>query len=417
MPKRSNSYIKITRCRLCNSKKIIQIYNFGLVPIGNNLQQSKLRSINCPKYPLSLMQCTSCNHFQLSISVNPKTLYAKNYTYLTGTTKTFKKHFSNYSDWVIKKCKIKKKSLVLDIGSNDGTCLNYFKKNKMNVVGIDPANKPCRIANKKGIKTINNFFNKKVSCSIKEKYGQFDFITSHNVLAHTENLKEIFLAIYDILKENAYFCFEIGYFKEVIKHNLFDTIYHEHLDYHHTKPLVKFLRNIGFSVIDLSTNKIQGGTLRLLLQKKNLKLKIKKVDNFIKKEDNFFKKIKIKDKFKNFNRILLNLNSYIKKEIIKNREIYAYGSPTKASLLLINSKLNIKMIKNSFEDNPLKCNKYIPGTDIKIINTKKIKMKTKSIIVILAWNFFKEIEMKLKKHKFNNTKLLIPLPKIKIKKI
>jgi SAM-dependent methyltransferase len=416
VPKKSNSYNKITQCRLCNSKKIKQIYNFGLIPIGNNLQQSQLQSINCKKYPLLLMQCISCNHFQLSISVNPETLYAKNYTYLTGTTKTFKKHFSDYTDWAIKKCKIKKKSLILDIGSNDGTCLEYFKKNKMRVVGVDPAKKPCKIANDKGIKTINNFFNKKVSSNIKEKYGQFDFITSHNVLAHTENLQEIFSLIYGILKKNAYFCFEIGYFKEVIKNNLFDTIYHEHLDYHHAKPLVKFLRNIGFGVIDLSTNKIQGGTLRLLLQKKKL-LKIKKVENFIREEDNFFKKINIKDKFKNFNRILLNLNSYIKKEIIKNKNIYAYGSPTKASLLLINSKLNIKMIKNSFEDNPLKCNKYIPGTDIKIINTKKIKMKKRSIIVILAWNFFKEIEMRLKKKKINETKILIPLPEIKIRKI
>jgi 2-polyprenyl-3-methyl-5-hydroxy-6-metoxy-1,4-benzoquinol methylase len=415
--KKSNSYKQITQCRLCNSKKIKQIYNFGLIPLGNNLQKSRLQSINCQKYPLSLMQCTACDHFQLSISVNPRILYAKNYTYLTGVTKTFKKHFSDYSNWLIKKCKIKKGSLILDIGSNDGTCLNYFKKNKMKVIGIDPAKKPCQIANDKGIKTINNFFNEKISSSMKKKYGQFDFITSHNVLAHTENIKEIFLSIYNILKKDAYFCFEIGYFKEVVKHNLFDTIYHEHLDYHHAKPLVKFLQNIGFSVIDLSTNKIQGGTLRLLLQKRKLKKKIKKVDEFIRQEEKFFKKIDIKDKFQNFKKTLLKLNSQIKKEINKNKTIYAYGSPTKASLLLINSKLNIDIIKNSFEDNSLKCNKYIPGTDIKILNTKKIKMDLDSIIIILAWNFSKEIEVRLKSQNIKNTKLFIPLPKMNIRKI
>ena len=93
MPKKFNSYKKIIQCRLCNSKKLKQVYDFGLIPLGNNLQKSSLQSINCQKYPLSLMQCTACNHFQLSISVNPKILYAKNYTYLTGVTKTFKKHF------------------------------------------------------------------------------------------------------------------------------------------------------------------------------------------------------------------------------------------------------------------------------------------------------------------------------------
>ena len=417
MPKELNSYKNITQCRLCDSKKIKQIYNFGLIPLGNNLQKFRLQSINCKKYPLSLMQCSKCNHFQLSISVNPKILYAKNYTYLTGVTKTFKKHFSDYSNWIIKKCKIKKGSLILDIGSNDGTCLNYFKKNKMKVIGIDPAKKPSKIANTNGINTINNFFNKETSSRIKKKYGQFDFITSHNVLAHTENIQEIFLSIFDLLKEDAYFCFEIGYFKEVVKHNLFDTIYHEHLDYHHATPLVKLLQSIGFSIIDLSTNKIQGGTLRLLLQKRKLKTKIKKVDKFIKQEEKFFKKINIKNKFQNFKETLLKLNLLIRKEIGKNKSIYAYGSPTKASLLLINSKLNINMIKNSFEDNPLKCNKYIPGTDIKIMNTKKIKIDLGSVIIILAWNFSKEIEMRLKSQNIRNAKLFIPLPKVNIRKI
>ena len=417
MPKELNSYKNITQCRLCDSKKIKQVYNFGLIPLGNNLQKFRLQSINCKKYPLSLMQCSKCNHFQLSISVNPKILYAKNYTYLTGVTKTFKKHFSDYSNWIIKKCKIKKGSLILDIGSNDGTCLNYFKKNKMKVIGIDPAKKPSKIANTNGINTINNFFNKETSSRIKKKYGQFDFITSHNVLAHTENIQEIFLSIFDLLKEDAYFCFEIGYFKEVVKHNLFDTIYHEHLDYHHAEPLVKLLQSIGFSIIDLSTNKIQGGTLRLLLQKRKLKTKIKKVDKFITQEEKFFKQINIKNKFQNFKETLLKLNLLIRKEINKNKSIYAYGSPTKASLLLINSKLNINMIKNSFEDNPLKCNKYIPGTDIKIMNTKKIKIDLGSVIIILAWNFSKEIEMRLKSQNIRNAKLFIPLPKVKIRKI
>jgi len=415
VPKKSNNYKKITLCRLCNSKKIKQVYNFGFIPLGNDLQKTRVQSINCQKYPLILMQCSKCNHFQLSISVNPKVLYAKNYTYLTGVTKTFMNHFSDYSDWIIKKCKIKKGSLVLDIGSNDGTCLQYFKKNKMRVLGVDPAKKPSNIANARGIKTINNFFNKKISSQIKKKYGKFDFITSHNVLAHTENIQEIFLSIYDLLKEDAYFCFEIGYFKEVVKNNFFDTIYHEHLDYHHAKPLVYFLKQIGFSVIDLSTNKIQGGTLRLLLQKR--KVKVKKVEKFIKNEKKFFDKISIKNKFQNFKNTLLALNLHVKKEISKNKTIYAYGSPTKASLLLINSKLNRNLIKNSFEDNSLKCNKYIPGTDIKIINTKKIKMNLKSIIIILAWNFSKEIEIRLKKQKIKNTKLFIPLPKMMIRKI
>ena len=287
----------------------------------------------------------------------------------------------------------------------------------MNVIGIDPAKKPCEIAKNKGIETINNFFSKEVAIKIKKKYGQLDFITSHNVLAHIENIQEVFLSAYDILKNDAYFCFEIGYFKEVIRHNLFDTIYHEHLDYHHSKPLVRFLEKIGFNVIDLSTNEIQGGTLRLLLQKSKKKKKLSKIRKFINREEKFFKKINIKDRFFNFKKTLLKLNFEIKKEILKNKIIFAYGSPTKASLVLLKSKLNKNIIKNTFEDNLLKCNKYIPGTDIKIINTKNIRLSSNSVIIILAWNFSKEIEIRLKNQNIRNTKLFIPLPKFNIRKI
>jgi SAM-dependent methyltransferase len=363
------------------------------------------------------MNCKKCNHFQLSISVNPKILYVKNYTYLTGVTKAFRKHFFDYSKWVIKKCSLKKNSSVLEIGSNDGTCLNFFKKKNMKVLGVDPANKPCAIANNKGIKTLNNFFNKKIANQIQKNFGKFDLITSHNVLAHTVNIKEIFESVFKILNQNAFFCFEIGYFKKVIEKNLFDTIYHEHLDYHHANPLIKVLEDIGFSILDISTNNIQGGTLRLLLQKKSKNIKVKKIKKFLRKEKIFFKKMDINKKFQDFNKALLLLNTQIMKEIKNKKNIYAYGSPTKASLLLIISRLNKMIIKNSLEDNILKCNKYIPGTDIKIINAEKIVLKRNSIVIILAWNFVKEIIERLKKKNVKNIKLFIPLPKFIVKKI
>jgi SAM-dependent methyltransferase len=363
VPKKLNKFKKITQCRLCNSKKIKQIYNFGLIPLGNDLKKYLSQSINCHKYPLSLMQCSICEHFQLSISVNPKILFAKNYTYLTGITETFKNHFEKYSKWIIKKCNLKKNSLIVDVGSNDGTCLSFFKKNKMQVLGVDPAKLPASLANKKKINTINKFFNTTTSNFILSNYGQVDFVTSHNVLAHTENIKEVFLSIFKILKIDGYFCFEIGYFRDVLKKNLFDTIYHEHLDYHHATPLINFLERIGFSIIDISTNDIQGGTLRILTQKReNFKKRNSKIKNFIKNEKIFFIKSKIKYKFQNFEKSINKLNKLINKAKMKHDNIFAYGSPTKASLLLIISRLNVGVIKNSFEDNQLKCKKYIPGS-------------------------------------------------------
>lgn len=416
MQKKFYKYKIFKNCRLCNSHNINVVNDFNPMPIGNDLKKNINDSIKSKKYPLKLMQCNNCNHFQLSISINPEILFAKNYSYLTGITNTFNKHFDKYSQWIIKKCKLKKNSLILDIGSNDGTCLSYFKKKQMKVLGIDPAKVAASLANKNKIKTLNNFFNEQTAELILNHYGEVDFITSHNVLAHTENIQEIFKSAFRILKINGYFCFEIGYFKDVIKKNFFDTIYHEHLDYHHATPLVKFLENIGFSIVNLSTNTIQGGTLRVLLRKrKKLAKKTLQVNKFIEKERVFFKQINIFEQFMNFNRSMLQLKQIV--STLKDNHIMAYGSPTKASLLLISSKLNKKIIKNTFEDNLLKCGKFIPGTDIKILSTFKLKKMKPKNIIILAWNFSTEIKQKLKNLKIKNINLIIPLPKPIIVKI
>ena len=410
----SKNFKKIVKCRLCKSSSLNEIYDFQSIPIGNDLRASRKSSLNAKKYPLKLMNCKKCNHFQLSVSINPKILFARNYTYLTGVTKTFNQHFEAYSNWVVKKCKLKRSSFILEIGSNDGSCLKFFKKKKMNVLGIDPAITPTEIARSKGIETINSFFNKENAKKIVKKYGNPDFITSHNVLAHIENIDETFLSIFKILNYGGFFCFEVGYLKEVIRNNYFDTIYHEHLDYHHATPLIKFLEKIGFSIIDISTNKIQGGSLRILTRKQHKKERSYKIDNFIKKETAFFKKKKILNNFIFFNKQIKILNNSVMKIYKKKQAICAYGSPTKASLLLTNSKLFKNKIKYTFEDNIYKCNKYIPGTDIKIIHSSYLKKKYTKNIIILAWNFFDEIKNKIKKIGIKNINLIIPLPKLKI---
>ena len=150
-------YSHIKKCRLCNGE-IRNVIKFGNVAIGNDLNKKLDRAKNAIKIPLSVNNCKSCNHFQLGISINPQILYANNYTYLSGIGSTFIKHFESYSDWIVNKIKFKNNDYILDIGSNDGTCLNSFKKKGLRTLGIDPARLPSIIARKKGINTINKFF-------------------------------------------------------------------------------------------------------------------------------------------------------------------------------------------------------------------------------------------------------------------
>lgn len=407
-------------CRLCNSSYLKKFIDFGKVAIGNNLSTSKKKSLSTKKYPLKVIRCKNCNHFQLNYQVSPKVLYATNYTYLSGVAPSFKKHFKEYSKWVIKKCNLKKNNLVMDIGSNDGTCLEEFKKKKLNVLGVDPASLPSSIANKKGITTINNFFDMKLAKKILKQNDKVDFITSHNVLAHIGNNKEVFRSIYYLLKNNGYFCFEVGYFFNVLKKNYFDTIYHEHLDYHHANPLVRFLKNVGFSIVLIKTNNIQGGSLRILCKKEKINCIYKQPENFLKKEKNsiIFDNYFLSNWEKNIYYNCFKINQFINQKVKLGSKLVGYGAPTKSALLSKVSKLDSKLMKFTFEDNVKKINKYIAGTDIKIVSLKNAKFFKDTYVFLFAWNFYEDIVEKLRK-KFKNSKIFIilPLPKIKILKL
>lgn len=413
-------YKKIYKCRLCDSN-LRKVVDFGDVAIGNNLENKISNSKSNQKYPLAVNNCVNCNHYQLSVSVDPKILYAKNYTYLSGIGPSFLKHFKDYSKWALDKIKFDKNSYILDIGSNDGSCLSFFKKKNIKTLGIDPALLASQIANKNGIVTINKFFNQSSKRHIEKKHGKPFFITSHNVLAHIHDIKGTFKLIYDLLQNKGFFCFEVGYFGDVLKKKYFDTIYHEHLDYHHINPLIKFLNTIGFSVIEITFNNIQGGTLRILSQKNKKILNSSLVSQICEKEKRtiLFDINKIQ---KSLNDFLINLNE-IKKYLSNNSDKYiiGYGAPTKAVLLNKIMGINNNLIKYTIDDNLLKINKYLPSSAIKIVNSSYLKNENSVIIIfIYAWNFSKDIIKKIRNDKnVINKKIFIitPLPKLKILKL
>ncbi|MBI96829.1 hypothetical protein CL656_06775 [bacterium] len=408
----TSSYKEITKCRLCKSADISSIVDFGNIPLGNDLQTNQSLALKTQAYPLCINRCSSCEHFQLSVSVNPEKLYATNYTYLSGIGKSFVSHLETYSDWVCKEFSLGKNSLIVDVGSNDGTCLKFFKQKECKVLGVDPATLPSEIANKNNIPTINSFFNDETVDYIIKKYGQADFITSHNVLAHVYDLRNVFANIFRLLKYQSTFIFEIGYFRMVLENDCFDTTYHEHLDYHHAKPLTKFLRSLGFDVIDLTTNSVQGGSLRIQLKKTGDGKISKKAEEFINLESEsiLYNEPYLTNWAGNIETTMSEFGSVVKEYVMAGHTIAGYGVPTKATLLLTLSNLNINQIPYIVEDNSLKVGRFLPITGIPIFNVDELEIKKPEIIIIFAWNFANDIVEKLRKFVNWKCKIIVPLP-------
>ena len=413
------TYKILKKCRLCRGKIKKQII-LPDTPIGNNLKINVKDSLKIKEYPLTVNKCNTCNHFQLSISIDPNILYKKNYTYLSGIGKNFVDHFRIYSNWIEKKIKLKKNDFILDVGSNDGTCLSFFKKKNFNVCGVDPAKLPSQISRKNNIDCINSFFDIKTATKIVNKYGKPKLITSHNVLAHIEDINKTFRLIYKILQHEGYLCFEVGYFVKVLKMNNFDTIYHEHLDYHTAGPLIQFLNKIGFSVIQLSVNSIQGGSLRVLAKKEDHIQNSLNVKKFIIKEHSLLNNNILVNRFKvKLKKNISDIKVFLTQKNINNKTIIGYGAPTKAALFSKIFNFNSNILKYTIEDNILKIGKYIPGTDIKIIKYKRALLHEFNYIFLFAWNFEKVIIEKIKKDIGTNSNItiIVPNPKLHLIKI
>ena len=407
----------IKECRLCNEKQLTEVANFGNVPLGNNLVDSPEYSRKAKTYPLGINRCLSCGHFQLSFSVDPKELYATNYTYLSSIGHSFSIHQSRYVEWLDYETKALTNRFVFEIGSNDGSLLKKFRMKGFKVCGVDPASIASEKANNHGIKTFNEFYSSTTNNKILQVYKRPDLVVSQNVLAHIDNLLEVFENVYELLDFGGFFSFEIGYFLSVFEDNLFDTIYHEHLDYHHANPLVNVLNRIGFSVTSLSKHSVQGGSLRVLCVKRKECINSRLVHQFIKDElhSSIYDDYLIKNWMK---RIILNLED-TKKIIVdahkQGKKIIGYGSPTKAVLLAKLLELDKTIIPYTLEDNDLKVGKFLPLTSIEIKSSDLIKSdKDVKYILIFAWNFSEDIISKIRSKQISNVKAIIPLPELKI---
>ncbi|MDA8822412.1 NAD-dependent epimerase/dehydratase family protein [Candidatus Pelagibacter bacterium] len=375
-------------CRSCGNTNLKRVVSLGYQPLANNLLRKE--NEKCELYPLEVNYCDKCHNCQLSVSVDPKKMFT-NYLYTSSTSKIFRDHFLVAAKKYIKELKLnKKKSYIIDIGSNDGVALKPFldlgfKK----VLGVEPARNLAKLANKKKIKTFNGFLEKK---NIKKIKKNADLILASNVFAHSDNLKEMAECMFILLGKKGTIVIEVQYLMNTLKDLTFDNIYHEHYNYWSLTSLVIFFNQFDAKIFRSEKVETHGGSLRIYV-KKDKKVKIESsVKNMLKDEEKFgIKKYKTYQEFgTKVYKIRNNVIKNIKKLKANSKIIIGYGAPAKATTALNFFGIS-KEIDFIVEDNKLKHHKFIPGVKIPIKSKSQIKSKNNSLIV-LAWNFFNDIK-------------------------
>jgi len=375
-------------CRSCGNTKLKRVVSLGYQPLANNLLNKK--DDKCELYPLEVNYCDKCHNCQLSVAVNPKKMFS-NYLYTSSTSNSFREHFINASNKYIKDFKLnKKKSYIIDIGSNDGVALKPFKDlGFKKILGIEPAKNLAKIANKNKIKTFNGFLEKNNLSKIKKNA---DLILASNVFAHSDKLKEMAECMFKLLSKNGTLVIEVQYLFNTLKDLTFDNIYHEHYNYWSLISLTNFFKKQSATIYRAEKINTHGGSIRIYV-KKGKKIKIENsVKQLLKEEQKFG--IDNYKTYQNFGKKVYKIRENIRKNILslksKNNKIIGYGSPAKATTALNFFGIS-KEIDYIVEDNKLKHGKYLPGMRIPILSKDKIKEKPDCALV-LAWNFFDEIK-------------------------
>jgi hypothetical protein len=404
---------KISHCQICGNRHIKTVLNLGSQPLADDLRSIYKRVTKTFYYPIFIGFCNKCILLQNNFIVDEKTLYKKSYHYRPGITADVLKNFKFMSNKLKGLYNLNSSSVVVDIGCNDGSLLNEFKKNKIkNIVGIDPTD-TIKIAKKNGAMTIQNFMNIQTSKKALKFFGKADLITTTNVFAHTNRLGDFVLGVKNLIKDNGIFVIENHYLKDVVEKKQFDTFYHEHLRTYSLKSLIKLMKMYGFKVVDAYTSDRYGGNIQahFSLQIKNRSNRVKLILDKEKmlslhKNKTYFKFQSQIDEIKD------KLAKYLDDN--KHKKIVGKAFPARASILLHYFSSIKKHIKYIVEQpTSLKLNKYAPGTNIKIISSKDLQKNEPDIMIILAWHLFDKIKNKWKS-KLKKTKFLRILPKLKV---
>ena len=410
--------MKIEYCRSCKSKKLEKAFDLGKQSLTGVFPDYKKQVVT--KGHLSLVLCKNCSLLQLGHSFDANEMYGENYGYMSSLNKSMFEHLKNKVPKLKKLINLQSQDVIIDIGSNDGTFLSFFEK-KYKLIGVDPTIKKFHSFYRKDIIKIPEFFSSDIwdtylSKILKNKKAKL--ITSISMFYDLPDPIKFVQDVYDSLDKDGIWHLEQSYMPAMIRNISYDTICHEHLEYYSLKSIKFILDSVGFKIIDLEFNNINGGSFALTVAKKISRHKEnnKTVQWLLEKEDvlNYNNINKHKDFYKECLKQRVLLIDLLKNLKDMKKKVFGYGASTKGNVILQFCNIDQKLIPYIGEVNKYKFNKYTPGSNIKIISETKLKKMKPDYLLVLPWHFKEFIVKKEKKFLNEGGKLIFPLPDIEI---
>ena len=390
--------VENTHCLACGSDKVSTALDLGKQPLANSYKGSADEPE--AKYPLGVRLCRNCFHLQLSHTVDPEIIY-KNYLYATGTNQTIRDYSAWFANFCLESCA--QANTVLDIGCNDGTQLDYFKALGVKTYGIDPAENLHPSSSAKH-SVVCDFFGPDAVPELNKV--TYDLIIAQNVCAHNPDPKAFLESCRELMAEHTVLFVQTSQ-ADMVLHNEFDTIYHEHVNFFNANSMSELAQRVGLHVIDVVKTPIHGNSYIFILSK--YPFNHHRVSNIIAMEqaDGLLDLETYARWEKHVHGMVKKLKAQVNTYRKQGFTIAGYGAAAKGNTLLNFSGIELDFI---IDDSALKQGKYTPGMGCEIVgigHLKKFKAKDKILFMPLAWNFFPEIKSKIQSARSNPNDLFI----------
>jgi hypothetical protein len=406
----TRTHHKPRHCLMCGASDLTLALPLARSAIGNDyFLAARLQE----DYALSLHLCRACGNVQIEDVVDPDLLF-RAYTYSTTSSLGLVKHFQAYATEVIASSKAEPGSLVVDIGSNDGSLLKAFRELGHRVLGVDPAVEIARRATAEGVETVPDYFTKALAERVRESHGRAAIITANNVFAHSDRLPEMADGIRELLRADGIFTFEVSYLMDIVQKMLFDTVYHEHLCYHSVQSLDAFFTRHGLQLIEVRRIPTKGGSLRGTVQLAGGPRPASAVIGQMIEWEELTRLHAAETWAAYTKRIRTARDAFVgllERAKAAGKTIAGYGaSPTVTTL--INQFDLAGRIDFLVDDNPTKQNTLSPGQHIPVYPSDAIYSKGADVVAILAWNYAAPIMAKHTTFAEQGGRFVIPLPQL-----